>query len=183
MSVSRPELESQKKIFKAFIEKWNASINLMSPKALEEFEVRHWGDSLTAVGVLESLDTDMFIDFGSGGGFPALPLACALPEKKFICVEKVLKKRTFLKQAAQELGIASRVSLVESMERALEAYPHKDIVITMRAVTVNDLIEELEKSKDLLEERAVSLFYWGKLQNVPRGTFLNFTLVEITDIH
>lgn len=131
----------------------------MAPRELEVFWERHWGDSLRGSAVLE---TDSIIDFGSGGGFPAIPLALGIPELKVVCVEKVAKKRAFLQEASRELGLKSRIRVVSSLEEAVgEA---ENITLTMRAVSLDDCaktIRELERRTG--KKRTWLLYYWGKV--------------------
>ena len=58
---------------------WNRSINLTAVRDPEEVALAHVIDSLTAVTFLRERGIDRFVDLGSGGGFPGVPLAIALP--------------------------------------------------------------------------------------------------------
>jgi 16S rRNA (guanine527-N7)-methyltransferase len=61
--------------------------------------VAHVLDSLTAVPLLRSAGIDAFVDLGSGGGLPGLPLAIALPAQRALLVESTGKKARFLETA------------------------------------------------------------------------------------
>ena len=56
-------------------------------------------DSLAAVPLLRSLGIDAFVDIGSGGGLPGVPLAIALPARRALLVESTGKKARFLETA------------------------------------------------------------------------------------
>ena len=61
--------------------------------------VAHVLDSLTAVPLLRAMGIDAFVDIGSGGGLPGLPLAIALPARRALLVESTGKKARFLETA------------------------------------------------------------------------------------
>lgn len=84
---------------------WNLAINLTALRSLDEIARRHVLDSLTAVGVLRRLGVRRMLDLGSGGGFPGLPLAFALPAESCALVDSVAKKQAFL-EVAQRAALA-----------------------------------------------------------------------------
>ena len=79
---------------------WNQSINLTAIRDPESAVREHILDSLTAVPILRRRAIDAFLDLGSGGGYPGIPLALALPAQRTLLVESVGKKATFLSTAA-----------------------------------------------------------------------------------
>lgn len=121
----------------ALLRKWNAVQNLVSRETLNEVWTRHIGDSLQILRFLVPKD-HIFVDLGSGGGLPALPLAIASRglERRFELFEPVTKKAGFLKTVARELSLpvtvhAERAGPFDSREtadvitsRALAALPH-----------------------------------------------------------
>src|SRR5690242_5232434 len=107
--------------FNGFIElfeKWNRSINLSAASSRAEI-LEHVEDSLAVVAVIERLATGSgfrVLDVGSGGGFPVVIAAIALPTVSFVALEPVHKKQAFLKTAARELGLANLDALAERLE-------------------------------------------------------------------
>jgi 16S rRNA (guanine527-N7)-methyltransferase len=79
---------------------WNAAINLTSLRNPEQMALNHVLDSLLAVPFLASLGPTRILDLGSGGGFPGLPLAAALPVDHVTLVDSIGKKARFLGVAA-----------------------------------------------------------------------------------
>jgi 16S rRNA (guanine527-N7)-methyltransferase len=79
---------------------WNQSINLSAIRAAEAAIREHILDSLTAVHALRERGLEALLDLGSGGGYPGLPLALALPARRTLLVESVAKKAAFLSAAA-----------------------------------------------------------------------------------
>ena len=87
---------------------WNQSINLSAIRAPEAAVREHILDSLTAVHALREHGFDALLDLGSGGGYPGLPLALALPARRTLLVESVGKKAAFLSAAAAVLSVDAR---------------------------------------------------------------------------
>jgi 16S rRNA (guanine527-N7)-methyltransferase len=122
--------------YAALLRKWNAVQNLVSRETLDELWPRHIEDSLQLLPLLRDEDRRI-IDLGSGGGFPAVPMAIASrgSERRFTLVEPVAKKASFLRTVARELDLAitvenRRAEEIDSREtfdvvtsRALAALP------------------------------------------------------------
>jgi 16S rRNA (guanine527-N7)-methyltransferase len=98
---------------------WNRRINLSAARSPEEVDA-HIRDSLQAVSHLAA--SPRVIDVGSGGGFPVLIAALALPAVSFTALEPVHKKHAFLRTAARELGLSN----LEAFARRVEDHPSRD---------------------------------------------------------
>jgi 16S rRNA (guanine527-N7)-methyltransferase len=85
------------------------------------------------------------LDLGSGGGFPGLPLAIAMPAMRTVLVESVGKKATFLATALDALGLRPRVAVAATRAETLAADPHhrgRWSTVTVRAVgSMTELVE------------------------------------------
>jgi len=95
----------------ALLTRWQAAQNLVSRETLPAFWQRHAADSLQLLKYIGS-DDRAFIDLGSGGGLPAIPLAIALrgrPGAAFTLVEPNQRKASFLRAAGRELGLSLNV--------------------------------------------------------------------------
>lgn len=79
---------------------WNQWINLSAIRDPEAAVREHILDSLTSLQTLRDRGIDALLDLGSGGGYPGLPLALALPARRTLLVESVAKKAAFLSTAA-----------------------------------------------------------------------------------
>ena len=101
--------------YAALLRKWNAVQNLVSRETLAEIWPRHIEDSLQLVPLLRPHDRQL-IDLGSGGGFPAIPMAIASreTERRFTLVEPVAKKASFLRAVARELALPVTVESVRA---------------------------------------------------------------------
>jgi 16S rRNA (guanine527-N7)-methyltransferase len=110
--------------------KWNARTNLTAIRAPEEIVRRHFGESLFAARHLDP-DTPTLLDFGSGAGFPGLPIVILRPGILVTLAESQNKKATFLREVVRTLNLAIEVwpSRVESMPPTRQFH-----TVTLRAV-------------------------------------------------
>jgi len=96
--------------FVALFLTWNRSINLASLDSVEELVARHLVDAL-ALASMVGPEVGAAVDVGSGGGLPALPLACLLGATALQLFEPNRKKAAFLRTAVRELGLGGRVRI------------------------------------------------------------------------
>ncbi len=71
---------------------WNAKINVISRKDIDNLYVNHVLHSLAIAKVVKFLPGARILDLGCGGGFPGIPLAILFPETKFHLVDGIAKK-------------------------------------------------------------------------------------------
>lgn len=124
---------------------WTVAINLTSIREPAAVARLHVLDSLAAVAILRARGISRVLDLGSGGGFPGLPLAVALPAERALLVDSVSKKAQFLRTAIEALGLERRVAVEPQRAEAVarfredrEAWP----AVTARAVSsLAELIE------------------------------------------
>ena len=109
-------------------EKWNRSINLSAASTRAEISA-HVEDSLHVVPHLR--DASRVLDVGSGGGFPVVIAALALPEIQFTSLEPVHKKHAFLRTAARELALAN----LDARADRLEDHDDRDYDVAMSRAT------------------------------------------------
>lgn len=83
-------------------DKWNNAFNLSAIREPAAMVKLHLLDSLSIASVLQG---DRFIDVGTGGGLPGIPLAIKYPRKSFTLLDSAGKKTRFLFQVKQELGL------------------------------------------------------------------------------
>lgn len=81
---------------------WNQAINLTAIRDPLAAVREHILDSLSAVELLRARRVDSLLDLGSGGGYPGVPLALALPARRCLLVESVTKKAMFLSTAGMQ---------------------------------------------------------------------------------
>lgn len=88
----------------ALLIKWNKAYNLTAVRNPDEMVSRHLLDSLSVVPFVAERGSD-WLDVGSGGGMPGVPLAILFPERRFTLLDSNGKKTRFLTQVKLELGL------------------------------------------------------------------------------
>ena len=113
--------------------RWNSRTNLTAVREPEAIVQRHFGESLFAGFTLAGrlFHGASLLDYGSGAGFPGLPIQLLFPGIQVTLAESQGKKAAFLREVVRELGTTSRVwaSRVEEMPVDLRFH-----AVTMRAV-------------------------------------------------
>ncbi|MBI4922189.1 MAG: 16S rRNA (guanine(527)-N(7))-methyltransferase RsmG [Devosia nanyangense] len=126
-------VESDLEAYGALLRKWNAVQNLVSRETLgHELRSRHIRDSLQLMSWIRPSDRYV-LDLGSGGGFPAIPLAIASRgvERRFTLLEPSVKKASFLRTVARELHLPVSVETVRAEQFDSRETPD---LITSRAL-------------------------------------------------
>lgn len=101
----------------------------------------HIADSLTGLAVPALRSAASIADLGSGGGFPGLVLAAALPAARVTLVESVGKKATFLRAAANQLGLRNVTVVTARAEAWPDGIGAHDVVTARALATLNVLLE------------------------------------------
>lgn len=117
---------------------WQAKTNLIAPSTLPLLWTRHIADSLQLLALAP--DATIWADFGSGGGFPGVVLACALadlPAARVHLVERNAKKAAFLREALRVTGGAGIVHLADIGD-SVDKLPARVDCVTARAVAPLD---------------------------------------------
>jgi 16S rRNA (guanine527-N7)-methyltransferase len=124
---------------------WTAAVNLTAIRDPEAAVSGHLLDSLAAVPLLREAGVRCFLDLGSGGGYPGLPLALALPADRALLVDSIAKKAAFLEVAVAAAGIADRVAVAAVRAEDLAAdrgHRERWPAVTVRAVaSLPELVE------------------------------------------
>ncbi len=107
--------------------------------------MRHVVDSLSAVALLRERRVASLVDLGSGGGFPGLPIAAALPATRVLLVFAVAKTGSFLATACEAVGRGGRVAVASERAEALAADPRRrerwDAVVARAVGSLAELVE------------------------------------------
>lgn len=101
----------------ALLIKWNKAYNLTAVRNPDEMVSRHLLDSLSVVEYVEQYG-EQWLDVGSGGGMPGVPLAIMFPQRKFTLLDSNGKKTRFLTQVKLELKLDN----LEVIHSRVEAY-------------------------------------------------------------
>jgi 16S rRNA (guanine527-N7)-methyltransferase len=157
--VSR-ETETRLDIYVDVLLLWQSKLNLVAPSSLRELWTRHIADSLQLLPLAPEART--WVDFGSGGGFPGVPIACALADKpgtKVHLVESIGKKAAFLREAVRATK-APAIVHQERVEKFGETCAERVEVVTARAVA--PLKTLCDQAFPLISRGAVGLFPKGQ---------------------
>lgn len=84
---------------------WNAKINVISRKDIDELYVKHVLHSLGIAKVMEFQPKSTVLDVGTGGGFPGIPLAILFPETRFYLIDVIAKKIKVVNEVASALDL------------------------------------------------------------------------------
>ena len=112
-------------------EEWNAKINVISRKDMDNFYVRHVLHSLAIAKLISFKDFTEIMDAGTGGGFPGIPLAIMFPEARFYLVDSIGKKIRVVKEVVHALELKN----VEAEQLRMEQVDRSFDFIVSRAVT------------------------------------------------
>ncbi len=139
---------------------WQRRMNLIAPSTEPILWTRHIADSLQLLPLAPG--ARIWVDLGSGGGFPGMVLACALvdtPGARVHLVESIVKKAAFLREAAQVTG-APAVVHAERIADFIKHAPNPIEVVTARALA--PLTKLLAEAYPLLKRGAMGLFLKGQ---------------------
>ena len=138
-------------IYLDLLQRWNARLNLSSIRAPEAIIERHFVESAFAVQHLPA-NAKTLLDFGSGAGFPGLPIAICDPQIRITAAESQAKKASFLREVLRATGLAGEIyyGRVETMspERRFDC-------VTMRAV---ERMEEMARFAFSRADKSLILF-------------------------
>lgn len=132
-------------------EEWNAKINVISRKDMDNFYLHHVLHSLAISKVIDFPSGSRILDVGCGGGFPGIPLAIMFPECQFVLCDSIAKKIKVAEAVARELAL-NNVTVFNG--RAETVKGRFDYVVS-RAVT--DLSAFYPWVKDKFDHAIVSL--------------------------
>lgn len=167
--LSEKQIE-QFKMLQDLYNEWNAKINVISRKDIDELYTRHVLHSLGIAKVLQFKDGAKIMDVGTGGGFPGIPLAILYPNVDFYLIDVIAKKIKVVTEVANALGLKNvkaeqkRAELVKEefdfvVSRAVTNMP--DFVKWVKGKIAKDSVHEMKngilylKGGDLSEELAV----------------------------
>ena len=130
--------------YRAGVLEWNEKVNLTAITDPEEFEMKHFADSVMSAGNDIMKNAKKIIDVGTGGGFPGIPLAILFPDKQFTLMDSLGKRIKIIDQLAKEIGIKN-VELVharaEDLAKKKEYREQYDVCVSRAVANLATLSE------------------------------------------
>ncbi len=145
---------------------WNAKINVISRKDIENLYIHHILHSLGIAKIISFKEGSHILDVGTGGGFPGIPLAILFPDCEFVLIDSIGKKI----KVATEISTAIGLSNIELKHcRAQDEKRKFDFIVSRAVMPLSDLVQIV--SKNILKEQKNPLpnglicLKGGELQN------------------
>lgn len=159
---------------------WNAKINVISRKDIDELYTKHILHSLGIAKVIKFEPGTYVLDVGTGGGFPGIPLAILFPETRFYLIDVIAKKIKVVQAVAEALELKN----VKAEQMRAELVKGDFDFIVSRAVTnMPDFVSWIKdkiKKKSKHELKNGILYLKGgdlteELKDLPRATEYNLS--------
>jgi 16S rRNA (guanine527-N7)-methyltransferase len=143
----------------AFVLEWNRKLNLTRVCSWEDGVILHIEDSLSALPEIESAPEGPFVDLGSGGGFPGIPLAI-VGGRQATLVEATGKKAQLLQRFVKENGLTDHIA-VEALRAETFARQTTEYFAVVTARALASLSALMELAAPLLQPGGILLAYKG----------------------
>ena len=127
----------QFKALETLYSEWNAKINVISRKDIGNIEVNHILHSLGIVKFVTFEPGTRVIDFGTGGGFPGIPLAIFYPQVTFHLVDRIGKKLKVAQDIVDNLGLKNVTIQHGDIKEVKGKY---DFVVSRAVMDLNDMV-------------------------------------------
>ena len=151
-----PDLtEAQKQQFASLYDlytDWNAKINVISRKDIENLYEHHVLHSLGIAKVIRFKPGTKVMDLGTGGGFPGIPLAILFPEVQFHLVDSIGKKVRVDTEIAGSIGLKN---VTTRHARAEEEKQLFDFVVSRAVMPLTDLLKIIRKNISPKQQNAL----------------------------
>ncbi|MBO4786367.1 MAG: 16S rRNA (guanine(527)-N(7))-methyltransferase RsmG, partial [Prevotella sp.] len=127
----------------ALYREWNAKINVISRKDIDMLYEHHVLHSLAIAKAINFRDGTSILDFGTGGGFPGIPLAIAFPNCHFTMIDGTGKKIKVAQEIANAIGLKN-VTIVQ--RRGEEEKGRYQFVVSRAVMPLPDLMKIVRKN-------------------------------------
>lgn len=157
----KPDVGRRLDVYVELLQKWQRTINLVAPSTLREIWHRHIADSLQVQ--VAAPEARLWVDCGSGGGFPGLVTAIVLseiPDAEVHLIESDKRKAAFLRTVSRETGLRTEVHAAR-IEEVVSAWrgPPPDAVSARALAPLSKLVDYAEP---FLQSGAVGVFLKGE---------------------
>ena len=138
-----PKQENQFMALEQLYTDWNAKINVISRKDIENLYLHHILHSLGIAKTINFADGSEILDVGTGGGFPGIPLAILFPECKFHLIDRIGKKIKVATNVAESIDLENVTFQHGSVEENKSEY---DFVVSRAVMPLPDLLKLIRKN-------------------------------------
>lgn len=122
---------------------WNSKINVISRKDIDNLYEHHVLHSMAIAKVVNFRPGTEILDFGTGGGFPGIPLAILFPSCKFKLIDGIGKKIRVATEVAQAIGLDN---VVAEHLRGEDEKGKYDFVVSRAVMQLPDLMKIIKKN-------------------------------------
>lgn len=122
---------------------WNEKINVISRKDIDNLYIHHILHSLGIAKVMSPKPDTSFIDVGTGGGFPGIPLAILFPECNYYLVDRIGKKIKVAEEIARSIGLKNVTCRHCGVEEEKQTF---DFVLSRAVMPLFDLVRLTRKN-------------------------------------
>lgn len=126
----------------ALYKEWNAQINVISRKDIDELYIRHVLHALAIAKVQSFSAGSRILDVGTGGGFPGIPLAILFPEVQFVLVDAIGKKIKVVQAVAESIGLTN---VSAHHMRAEKVKGEFDFIVSRAVTNMPDFVKWVRK--------------------------------------
>jgi len=134
---------------------WNAQINVISRKDIDNLMLHHVLHSLSIAKIIQFAKGTNIMDIGTGGGFPGIPLAILFPSCRFTLVDSIGKKTKVTAEIAKVINLQN-VEVITA--RAEDLKQEWDFVVSRAVAPIPKLMAWVEKN-----------IHPGGINNLPNG--------------
>lgn len=131
---------------------WNAKINVISRKDIDNLYPHHVLHSLSIAKFIQFVPGTKVMDVGCGGGFPGIPLAILFPECQFLLVDSIGKKIRVCNEIISATGLKNVEALQERVEQEKRTF---DFIVSRATMPLSDLVRFARKNVDKKQKNAV----------------------------
>ncbi len=138
-----PEQISRFEMMGRLYPEWNEKINVISRKDIDNLFTNHILHSLSIAKFINPVPRTTFLDMGTGGGFPGLPLAVLFPDCRFHLIDRIGKKIKVASSIAAELGMDNVTFQHGDIGECRQKF---DFVISRAVMKLNELVPLIRKN-------------------------------------
>lgn len=142
-----PDLtELQRKQYAALYDlyaEWNAKINVISRKDIDNLYIHHVLHSLSIEKLVHFRPGTAVMDVGTGGGFPGIPLAILFPDVSFHLIDSIGKKIKVVQAVAEAIGLKNMTTCHERVESEKDQF---DFIVSRAVMPLQDLAKLVRKN-------------------------------------